>query len=137
MRLARPRENRLEMNMTSMIDIVFLLIIFFMTVNQISDQTNEPLELSKQPGSQDQSQGAMTINIDAAGNIVVAGQTLSVIDLAAAVSGEVAAANDDPAAVTVIVRADRRGDCRSFNQVVGILARLDVSRVRFAVESSP
>jgi biopolymer transport protein ExbD len=137
MRLARPRENRLEMNMTPMIDIVFLLIIFFMTVNQISDQTNEPLELAKQPGSQDQSQGAMTINIDAAGQIVVAGEALSVLDLAAAVSGEVAAANDDPAAVTVIVRADRRGDCRSFNQVVGILARLDVSRVRFAVESSP
>ncbi|MCU0878282.1 MAG: biopolymer transporter ExbD [Pirellulaceae bacterium] len=137
MRLARPRENRLEVNMTPMIDIVFLLIIFFMTVNQISDQTNEPLELSKQPGSQDQSQGAMTINIDAAGQIVVAGETLSVIDLAAAVSGEVERANNDPAAVTVIVRADRRGDCRSFNQVVGILARLDVSRVRFAVESSP
>ena len=39
MRLAKSATaRRLEINMTPMIDVTFLLLIFFMTVNQVSQE---------------------------------------------------------------------------------------------------
>ena len=65
--------------MTPMIDIVFLLIIFFMTVSQVSEVNRERLELPQQQGSQDQKPAVLTININELGEILVGGSRLSVI----------------------------------------------------------
>jgi biopolymer transport protein ExbD len=35
------------------------------------------------------------------------------------------------------LRADRNGNCRTVNEVVTTLVRLNVNRVRLAVEASP
>ena len=45
------------MNMTPMIDIVFLLIIFFMTVNQVTEVSKERLSLPQVKGGEDQRGG--------------------------------------------------------------------------------
>ena len=57
--------------MTPMIDIVFLLIVFFMTVSQISESNKELLQLPQLEGSQDLQPSTLTVNINRAGDILV------------------------------------------------------------------
>jgi biopolymer transport protein ExbD len=137
MRLTKGRHTKLDINMTPMIDVTFLLLIFFMTVNQVSKLQREQLALPLLSGSQDQSQQALVVNVDQAGQIVVATNTVTLPELIGIVSAELARVNNDPNLITVLLRADRRGTCRTVNQVVVALVRLDIHRVRLAVESAP
>ncbi|HEX5103661.1 MAG TPA: biopolymer transporter ExbD [Pirellulaceae bacterium] len=128
------RSHQLLVNMTPMIDIVFLLIIFFITVNQVTEANRTKMELPTLQGSQDQSKAALTINVDEAGEIIIAGQAVSLADLVRIVSAELAGVDNEPSRLTVVLRADRRGNSRTVNEVIRLLTRLDIGRVRFSVE---
>ncbi len=135
MRLSKHRRATIaEMDMTPMIDIVLLLIIFFMTVTQVSELNRERLELPRLAGSEDQKQTTMTINVDAAGQVLVSGHAMSVAQLLTLVSAELAKLGDDPQRMTVVLRADQRGDCRTVNQIVSALGQMQISRLRIAVQ---
>lgn len=128
------RNNQLLVNMTPMIDIVFLLIIFFITVNQVTEANRTKMELPELQGSQDQTKTALTINVDESGDIIVAGETVSLADLVRIVTAELTGVGNDTSRLTVVLRADRRGSCRSVNEVIKLLTRLEIGRVRFSVE---
>ena len=78
-----PTSTRVDMNMTPMIDIVFLLIIFFMTVSQVSESIRERLELPKLTGAEDQKRTSLTINVDQQGQIIVSGNAITTGELLA------------------------------------------------------
>jgi biopolymer transport protein ExbD len=135
MRLSKHRRATIaEMDMTPMIDIVLLLIIFFMTVTQVSELNRERLELPKLPGAEDQKQTTLTINVDAAGDVTVSGNRMQVAQLLTLVSVELAKLGDDPQRMMVVLRADERGDCRTVNQIVSALGRMQITRLRIAVQ---
>ncbi len=123
------------MNMTPMIDVVFLLLIFFMTVSQVSQINRLRLELPLQSGSEDQGQAALTISIGEDGQIYLGGDPSSIAGVVELVSEKLAALNHDPLRLSVVIRADRRGVSRTVNQVVVALSQLGIQRVRVAVES--
>jgi len=129
------RGGKLEINMTPMIDVTFLLLIFFMTVNQISNTNAEPVELPQLKGSQDQSEAVITVNVDQLGDIIVSGNRLSLGQFASLVGTELAANENDPTRIRVVLRADRRGTSRVVNEIVAMLVRLDIRQVRIAVRS--
>ena len=131
----RHQRGGLEINMTPMIDVTFLLLIFFMTVNQVSKANRADIELPPAKGSQDQSEGPLTINVDLAGQIIISGNTISLAQLVTIVNSELQNKGGEPSRVAVVVRADRRGSCRTVNEVVTLLERLDIRSVRLAVES--
>jgi biopolymer transport protein ExbD len=137
MRLAKAHRGKLEINMTPMIDVTFLLLIFFMTVNQMSRTNKEAIPLPSLAGSQDQSDGSLTINVDLAGEMIVSSRAVSMNELAALVARALKDANDQPERVTIVVRAHREGDCRTVNEIIRLLNKLQITRVRLAVESSP
>jgi biopolymer transport protein ExbD len=138
MRLARRRHGtRLEINMTPMIDVTFLLLIFFMTVNQVTKAQREKVALPQLAGTQDQSQRSLVINVDRAGQIIVAANGVTLPDLVGILSTEIAKVDADASRITVLLRADRRGDCRTVNEIVTTLVRLNITRVRVAVEAAP
>jgi len=120
--------------MTPMIDIVFLLIIFFMTVSQVSEVNRERLQLPRQPGSEDQKPAVLTINFTAEGEIIVGGTVHDVSSLIALVADELARLNDDPTRLTVVLRADRDVRSAVVSEVVKALASMDIRKVRFPVE---
>ncbi len=120
--------------MTPMIDIVFLLIIFFMTVSQVTEINRERLELPRQPGSLDQKPAVLTINIDQHGEILVGGSVYQLSELLALVADELARLGDDPTRLTVVLRADRRTSGQSVNRMVTALSRLDIRKVRIPVQ---
>lgn len=135
MRLSkRSRTTRAGMNMTPMIDIVFLLIIFFMTVSQVSEVNRERLKLPKQPGSEDQKASVLTVNFMTDETMVVGGVTYSFSELIGLVADELARLGDNPTRLTVVLRADREVASGTVNRVVEALAKMDIRKVRFPVE---
>jgi len=73
-------ETDMEMNMTPMIDVVFLLIIFFMIITDLSQQELEDLELplaqKAQEDKPDPEASRPILNIRQDGKIIVRRETL-------------------------------------------------------------
>lgn len=72
-------ETEMEMNMTSMIDVVFLLIIFFMIITDMSQQDLEelvlPMAMSAKEDKPDPKQKRPVINIPHTGEMIVKRKT--------------------------------------------------------------
>ena len=135
MRLAKRHGTKLEINMTPMIDVTFLLLIFFMTVNQVSKANREKMPLPPLAGSKDQSDAELIINIDRQNNIIVSPQFMSLYELTSLIAEKVRQANNDPSRLTVLVRVHRETDCRMVNQVVALLDdKFKINRVNLGVE---
>ena len=130
----RRRKTRPEMDMTPMIDIVFLLIIFFMTVTQVSKLNKERLELPQLKGSEDQKPSVLTVNVTEPGDLIVSGQAYSIGELISLVNRELRRVGDDPNRLGIVIRADQRGTSAGVNSVVAALDNLQINRVRIAVE---
>jgi biopolymer transport protein ExbD len=126
----------LELNMTPMIDVVFLLMIYFMTTLNASSISKEPLILPLLKGTQEQTESGLTINISDTGEIYVVGQQVSLQELIPLVSAEIAKTNNDPTQANIVVRADRRSASRTMNQVVNTLERLQITRITIGVQDS-
>ena len=136
MRLSkRRRETIAAMDMTPMIDIVFLLLIFFMTVSQVSEINKVQLSLPKLKGTDDQKPAVITLNIDATGQMILSGRNVTLGEVLAAVSNELRRLGDDPSRLTIVLRTDERSESRPVNQVVSALGRMQVTKVRLAVQS--
>ena len=135
MRLSKRSGSRLlRMNMTPMIDIVFLLLIFFMTVTQASRIKEEQLELPQQEGSRDKETSSLTINIRQDGQLVMLGRVLQLDRLLALVNEELLRVDNDPRRINIELRVDQRGESRTANQVAKSLEQLNIKRVSFAVQ---
>jgi len=136
MRLSKRRRTGIAaVNMTPMIDIVFLLIIFFMTVSQVTQINREQLDLPKQKGSADQEPSIVTINVTERGDVLVSGNKVSLVRLVTMLNRQITdELGGDPNRMTVVIRADQRGTAAKINEIVSALAQLQLKRIRIAVE---
>ncbi len=132
----RLRGGSLDVNMTPMIDVVFLLMIYFMTTLNAASVSKEELELPQLKGSQDQTETSLTVNVSQSGKIFVVGEQITLQQLIAMASDEIGRLDNDPARLNVVVRADRRGTSRAVNEVVSALVKLDVSRIQIGVQEA-
>src|SRR3954469_19848915 len=107
MRLSKHHRTKLEINMTPMIDVTFLLLIFFMTVNQVSKAQREEIPLPQLAGTQDQSEEALVINVRDNGEIVVSSNIVTLRKLIVIASTELASVGKDESRLRVLVRASR------------------------------
>lgn len=135
MRLSKKRVQHTKgMDITPMIDIVFLLLIFFITVTQVSETNREKLELPELKGSEDQKKTSLVVNVRENGQIIVADNPMEVVDVAFLVGKELETNGGDPGLVTVVVRIDQRATCEVPNALVKQLASQGISKVRLAVQ---
>lgn len=121
------------MNMTPMIDVVFLLIIFFMTISQASKTNKEHIDLPELKAAEDQRPSMITVNVGGDGRVLVSSREVSVAELVSLVAAELGRLDNDPYRLTMVIRADRQGPSRAVNQIVRAMAGLDVKQVRIAV----
>ena len=126
----------MAINMTPMIDVTFLLLIFFMTATQVSEINRELLQLPKLEGSEDQKSSQLTINVTQGGDIRISGETISFPRLVTLVENEIQRLSGDARRLTIVLRTDERGSSRTTNEVVRTLGRLGIDRVRIAVEAT-
>ena len=123
--------------LTPMIDVVFLLIIFFMTTAQFARLTRADVELPLEKGEQQRvpDEAGVIINITRGGEIVISGETVGLEDLDRIVADEILRLPDqDPKRVKLLIRADREATARRLNEVVTQLQRNGVGAARLATE---
>ncbi|PHS11264.1 MAG: hypothetical protein COA78_10155 [Blastopirellula sp.] len=134
MKLSKPKSRHVpEMDLTPMIDIVFMLLIFIITVMRVSEANREPLDLPELVGEKEQSTTAVVVNIMLDGSIIVSNNQIDLGDLAIIISNEIIKMENDPDRVQVVIRGDTNGTCKTENDVIKQLAQLGISRVRLAV----
>jgi biopolymer transport protein ExbD len=138
MKLSKQRsQSSVGFNMTPMIDIVFLLIIFFMTVSQITRVTDHPIELPRvSKGDLDAKTATVTINLSDKGEIVIGGNPLSAADALTAMKSQLKKVDNDPARIRIQIRCDRNCECGHVSKLFNELAQLGFTQVRAAVSDS-
>lgn len=136
MRLSRFRNPKpLGMNMTPMIDIVFLLIIFFMTVSQITQSLDEPVDLPNVgPDGRPLETVSITINLNEGGRKVIAGRQYEMKELMQAVRRELGRVNNQADQVKILIRCDRNCPGKHINELSQELGKAGISRVRLSVQ---
>ena len=128
-----------SLNLTPMIDIVFLLIIFFMVGTRFSEieqkfevelPTAAPLEtLSRQPD-------ALVLNVARSGQIAVNGRTLTMPQLL----DELIAAREAWTEQSVLIRGDGEGTYQAIIDVMNLCHEAQIRRFSLAfqpLEKSP
>jgi biopolymer transport protein ExbD len=132
MRLSKHQKaNDVRFNMTAMIDIVFLLIIFYITVSQITPQNHRPIELAKiNSGGDPVEPVELTINIEQDGRYHTNGRFRSLTDVVAIVSDRWNAVQQQPGALKILIRADYRVKSRYVNDLSNQLRDLGIVQIR-------
>ena len=135
MRLTKSKRTfGTEINITPLIDIVFLLIIFSMVVSQFSKLHAEKLELPEaRKGAEPKPTrtGRVVVNLLPDGRIVVAGTDHTRRTLGGLLDEQVARL--EPGGLSVVVRSDRRTRWKLVRPVLELCAARRIARVKVAV----
>lgn len=136
MRLTRKQRNHgISFDITPMIDVVFQLIIFFMTCSQIAAVDQAPVELPRLPGATDANLRDITINIRSDGSLWLQNQPMALSDIGDRVR-DAAAQRGGIDRVTVALRVDASAKSAAPNAVVKALVGQGVRRGLIAVEAA-
>ena len=127
----------LSFEITPMIDVVFLLMIFFMTTARFAQDTRAELDLPKEKGEQQETseEAGLIINIDATGAIIIGRRTLDLDELERVILEEIDRLRGRKSEqLKLMIRADQNCSTSKLNQVVATLQRLGVGAARLATE---
>ncbi len=127
------RGGILQLNMTPMIDCVFLLLIFFMSCTQVSVINKSPLDPPEQKGTEDQSEATITINVDKEGDIIITQGVYTLPRAATLVEETIAEKGGNTDLVNVVLRVDGQARSGVVNGLVKAMDKLKVASVRFTV----
>ena len=128
------RDHVALIDLTPMIDVVFLLIVFFMTTAQFANMSKERLELPVQDGeSAGSPEAAIVVNLRADGQLVVSGETITLERLMRRVAADIARAGSAEN-LDLLVRADKGASAAVLNDLADGLAQRGVASWRLATE---
>ncbi|MET0534527.1 MAG: biopolymer transporter ExbD [Steroidobacter sp.] len=138
MNLQPKQHEEPEMNLTSLIDVVLLLLIFFMVSTTFVEDSRIKLQLpqaSTEPAAE-QKKDPIEVAVTAGGEYRVNGQVLintSPSTLSAAVSKIAGARRDLP----ITLRADARATHQSVVTAMDVLGRLGFKAISIATVNDP
>ncbi|WP_290797153.1 biopolymer transporter ExbD [Halomonas sp.] len=132
MRFPRPRRDPVEVNLTPLIDVVFLLLIFFMVSTTF--ETRQALELTLPETSSGAAAEAspVTVVITAAGVYRLGERDLATAELSAALAAEAEQAREHG----LVVEADGRASHAAVVHVLDQAGLQGIQRVRIATTES-
>ncbi len=117
-------------NLAPLVDIVFLLVIFFMVSSTfITQETGLPIDLPSAQSGLEEPQGVPVVVLDEQGQAYLGNRRLS----DAALFAQVKARLDRSEKKVAVLRADRRVPHGRVVQVLDILRRAGAARVAIAV----
>jgi len=119
-------------NIAPLIDVVFLLIIFFMVVSQFTQKEIEAVVLPE--AGQGELMGEkvderIIVNVNRQGEMIVEEQAHSLRSL----GGLLQAARRRSSGLAVVIRSDRRVHWETVRAIMKVCADLKLNRVRLAV----
>ena len=128
------REYGSEINIAPLIDVVFLLIIFFLTVSHMTQVRVEALSLPEAKET-DKSAPAMSgriiINVHKNGRIVVSGKTYETDSLESMLRTE--QENSGSGGLSVLLRGDRETLWAGVSEIMQVLTELGIDQISVAV----
>ena len=139
-------EDEVQINLTPLIDIVFLLLIFFMVSTTFTRESQLKIQLPEAKGEQATQQKIpqLIIEISALGVYAVKGpddqatrQVLNTSPDALSRVIRTAAENQDREKMVVIVRADKQTPHEAVVRALSVAGQLGLKRITFATETSP
>lgn len=135
MKLTRTkRDHSVAFNLTPMIDIVFLLIIFFMTVSQITRVIDQPMPLPNViSGTSEKAPASVTINVNELGQIIVAGKQFSLEKTVQILSDKLNQLGNDSERLKIELRCDKRCPSQHINRIIEKLSAMGINAVRISV----
>ncbi len=121
-----------------MVDVVFLLIVFFLTTSTLVEMTRAEVDLPREQGDEEVQADSpgLIVNITADGVLVVEGEEIDMPRLLEMVRGEIEKA-DAIERVDLLVRADRAAPLAHLNRVARGLVAEGVRDWRLATRPAP
>lgn len=132
---SQARSYGVQFNLTPMIDIVFLLIIFFLVASYLSGSENhETIQLAKAAGGSftaEESPRRIVVTITADGQLLISGQVVTISDFSTQIRP---AKNEKPDRdLEIRLRADRRVPYDLVEPLLVECARAGISKIKFNV----
>lgn len=134
MRLTRATSaDALGFNMTSMIDIVFLLIIFFMAVSHLSRKQDAALQLIEVSEGGKKVDSSFILNVDAQQRLMLGSREVTMTEILNRLNQEIEALGGDADRLVLRVRFDRNQDSVRMNELMTQVARLGITDIQLSV----
>ncbi|MGI9013752.1 MAG: ExbD/TolR family protein [Phycisphaerales bacterium] len=133
----QPRDRTLPVDLTPMIDVVMLLIVFFLTTAQFARMTRAAVDLpiERGEGGQAVEEPGMLVNLMKDGQIIIDDKLIDLVVLKRIVTEEIRQSHNNQASMMkVLLRADRDLPSERLNQIVWTLQQMGVGQIRLATE---
>ena len=121
-------------DLTPMIDVILLLIIFFMLSSQFATSELRPVDLPRQEGTAPASESAtatLVIDVDHDGHYSILGEELALDALTARIAA--AQGSTGTRHSGIVVRADRAAESAALNRLADRLAKARIANWSLAV----
>lgn len=138
MRLTRGKVTpEATFDLTNMIDVVLLLIIFFMLTAQFARSNEKEMDLPREKGASGTSEGdlAVSIAIEKDGKLLLHEQAMDVDRLVQVIAGDARRLGQGVDAMEITIRADRQCAAGHLNGLISALSRLGVKKWKLATSS--
>jgi biopolymer transport protein ExbD len=129
------RERIIEPDLISLVDVVFILIIFFLTTSALVDRMRAKVDLPVERGDPSvvEARSPMVINITANGRYIIEEREMPLDGVVRAVRAQIDNREGD-LGVQITVRPDRAASSAHLNQLAEALLELGVATWRLATE---
>ena len=134
MNFRQLRRPEVSINLTPLIDVVFLLLIFFMVSTSFSELTQLVVDLPEAEGAPASADTAVLLVVDEAGNMTLDGEPVpnDAHGLSAAI-GERLSGNTD---ILVTLSADAMTPHQYVVTAMDVAAQLNITRLTIATENT-
>ena len=133
MRLSPRRKESPDINLTPLIDVVFLLLIFFMVSTTFQRESELGIELPEASATADPTRKRyLEVSVDAKGRFYLDGRPLVNTRTATLVQALEAAAEELGGGPPVVVSADANTPHQAVMAVLDAAQRVGLTRLRFA-----
>ena len=134
MNFRQLRRPEVSINLTPLIDVVFLLLIFFMVSNSFSELTQLVVDLPEAEGTPASADTAVLLVVDAAGNMTLDGEPVpnEARGLSAAMGQRLSGNTDIP----VTLSADAMTPYQYVVTAMDVAAQLNITRLSIATENT-
>ena len=134
MNFRQLRRPEVSINLTPLIDVVFLLLIFFMVSTSFSELTQLVVDLPEAEGSPATTDEALILTVDIAGNMTLNGESVpnDTRGLSLALRQHLSGNTDIP----VTLSADAMTPHQYVVTAIDVAAQLNITRLTIAAENT-
>lgn len=134
MNFRRHKKDKLELSMTPMIDVVFLLLIFFMVTTTFNRETKLKVQLPEAQAEQAPANKRLEVTINAQGIYFINSQQLvnqRLETLKRALSEAAGDSRDQP----LVISADAKTPHQAVISVLDVASQLSLTNIAFAAKA--